>query len=56
MAMCLFKTQQFNNAEILIIEVEKMRKQVQGEKHSDKLNSKLRLARCLYKKHQFDNA
>ena len=33
-----------------------MRKDVLGEKHADTLNTKNWIARCLYKKKQFDNA
>ena len=37
-------------------EVEKMLKEVLGEKHEDTLNSKQWIAKSLYKKQQFDNA
>ena len=37
-------------------EVEKMRKEVLGEKHAYTLNSKYWIARCLYEKQQVNNA
>ena len=37
-------------------EVEKMRKEVLEEKHTDTLTSKHWIARCIYEKQQFDEA
>ena len=55
-AKCLYEKHQFDNAELMFREVEKMRKEVLGEKHEDTINSKYWIAKCLYKKQLFDNA
>ena len=40
----------------MLREVEKMRKEVLGEKHAETLTSKQWIASCLYKKQQFHEA
>ena len=55
-AMCLYDKEQFDNAELMFGEVEKMRKHVLGEKHANTLNSKHCISMYLYKKQQCNNA
>ncbi|XP_012564958.3 uncharacterized protein LOC105849176 isoform X1 [Hydra vulgaris] len=55
-AMGSYERKQFDNAKLILTEVENMQKEILGEKHVDTLTTKYWIAMCLYYKKHFDEA